>query len=189
MSKCKCKCVCLCLRVCCRLLAHPRSNHVQSPLIKATVLYSLPITPGDSMGTTALPTVCYYGLDFGAWWTKSVTTQRQTTASLPRAKLWKNTLSGLNVLITLCAEHINHQKQWCTKLQMVAADTKDNTLVMLYIFVLFFYNSNAQTQSDVPSRLSPFCFVFFRILMSLILSFYFHYLPSPFFFFFIPFGF
>lgn len=49
----KCKCVSLCLRVCCRLLAHPRSNHVQSPLIKATVLYSLPITPGDSMGTTA----------------------------------------------------------------------------------------------------------------------------------------
>lgn len=54
----------VCVRVCMRSSFGPalRSNHAQSPLIKETVLYSLPVTPGDSMATTAWPTGCYYGV-------------------------------------------------------------------------------------------------------------------------------
>ena len=65
-------------------------NHAHSPLIKEAMLYSLPVTLGDSMATT-LQTVIM-GWLFGKLVLgekKSITTESQATESLPAANYFK----------------------------------------------------------------------------------------------------
>lgn len=118
--------VCFPPGIACVLLSYGPAVLKLCPLIKETVVYSLTVTPGDSMATAAYPTHSFYGVavwQVDAWRAKSVTTQSQTNESLPEAIIKHNDL---------------HKCKY-------ASDGRHDTLWMyasycIYVFILLFCN-------------------------------------------------